>query len=212
MSSLQKVTLHHTIANFKFSHTFIICDNLPDTDILFGKDIQKVYSLSYSWDLDKQLFIQREGSFLTYIRNCKKQNNIAVVTSPLQIPTRLNGIIPIAIKGQNVKAVMRYFISNQHINRRIDPNIHVIDGIYIKDGSTLQVLVANYTNKHVTINKVQCIGHIKPSIDHMTQMSIISLTAQKMIDEYVQPNTFTPPLHILSGDVKKSLNQLLETF
>ena len=53
MSSLGKTTLHLHIANFKFSHTFIICDKLPDTDILFGIDIQKRYSLSYSWDVDK---------------------------------------------------------------------------------------------------------------------------------------------------------------
>ena len=33
MSSLGKATLHICIANFKFSHTFIICDKLLDTDI-----------------------------------------------------------------------------------------------------------------------------------------------------------------------------------
>ena len=44
-------------------------------------------------------------------------------------------------------------------------------------------------------NKGQFIGHIKPSIDHMPQTSINSLTTQKMIDEHVQPDTFTPPLH-----------------
>ena len=33
-----------------------------------------------------------------------------------------------------------------------------------------------------------------------------------MIDEHMQPDTFTLPLHTLLGDVRKSLNQLLETF
>ena len=46
----------------------------------------------------------------------------------------------------------------------------------------------------------------------MLQTSINSLTTQKMIGEHIQTNTFTPPLHTLLGDVKKSLNQLLETF
>ena len=47
----------------------------------------------------------------------------------------------------------------------------------------------------------------------MPQMSINSLTTQKMIDEYInQPDTFTPPIHTLLGDVRKSLNQLLGTF
>ena len=82
VSSLGKATLHIFIANFKFSHTFIICDKLLVTDILLGIAIQKRYCLSYSWDADKQLFIQREGSFLTYTRNCEQQHNIAVVKSP----------------------------------------------------------------------------------------------------------------------------------
>ena len=88
-----------------------------------------------------------------------------------------------------------------------------MDGIYnIKDRSTVHILFTNYTNKHVTFNKGQCIGHIEPSIDPMPQTSINSLTTQKMIDEYIQPDTFTYPLHTLPGDVRKSLNQLLETF
>ena len=33
-----------------------------------------------------------------------------------------------------------------------------------------------------------------------------------MIDEHVKPDTFTPLLHTLLGGVRKSLNQLLQTF
>ena len=89
----------------------------------------------------------------------------------------------------------------------------MIDGTYnIKDKSTLHFHVANYTNKHVTFNKGQSIGHLEPSIDHMPQTAITSFTTQKMIDDHVQPNTFTPPLHTLLGYVRKSLSQLLETF
>ena len=213
VSSLGKATLHLHIANFKFSHTFVICDKLPDTDVLFGIDIEKRYYLSYSWDSDKQLFIQREGSFFTYTRKCEQQHNIAVVKSPLKIPPRHNSIIPITIKRHILKASVGYFISNKCVNRKLDPSIHAIDGIYdIKDRLTLHIHVANYTNKHVTFNKGQCIGHIEPSLDHIPQTSINSLTTQKMIDAHVQPDTFTPPLHSLLGDVRKSLNQLLETF
>ena len=106
---------------------------------------------------------------------------------------------------------MGYFISNQCINWRLDPNIHVIDEIYnIKDRSALHNLAANYTNKHVTFNNGQHIGHIEPSIDYMPQTAVNSLTTQKVIDEHVQPNTFTLHLHTFLGDVRKSLNQLLE--
>ena len=47
---------------------------------------------------------------------------------------------------------------------------------------------------------------------YAAQTSINSLTIQKMIDEHIQPDSFTPPLHTLLGDVRKSLNQFLETF
>ena len=70
-----------------------------------------------------------------------------------------------------------FLISNQHIKKGHDLNIHVIDGIYnIKDRSTLCILVANYTNKYVTFNKGYCIGHEDPFIDHMPQPSINILT------------------------------------
>ena len=55
-------------------------------------------------------------------------------------------------------------------------------------------------------------GHMEPSFDHMLQTSINSLTAQNMIDEHIQHDTCTPPLYTLLGDVRKPLNQLLETF
>ena len=53
---------------------------------------------------------------------------------------------------------------------------------------------------------------MEPSIDYMPHTSVSSLTTQKMIDEHIQPDTFTPPLHTCLGYVKKLLNQLLETF
>ena len=108
---------------------------------------------------------------------------------------------------------MGYFISNHHTNKGPDPNKHVIDGIYdIKGKSSLHILVANYTKKHVTFNKDQSIGHMESSIDHIVQSSIFSLTIQKTIDKHIQPDTFTCLLHTLLGNVRKSLNQLLETF
>ena len=40
----------------------------------------------------------------------------------------------------------------------------------------------------------------------MPQTAIISLTTQKLIDEHVLPDSFTPPLHTLMDDVRKLLN------
>ena len=50
MRALEITTLQLQIADFKFLHNFIICDRLPDTEILFGINVQKKFALSYAWD------------------------------------------------------------------------------------------------------------------------------------------------------------------
>ena len=42
MTALGMTVLHLRIADFKFTHNFIICNRLPDTEIIFGIDIQKI--------------------------------------------------------------------------------------------------------------------------------------------------------------------------
>ena len=46
----------------------------------------------------------------------------------------------------------------------------------------------------------------------MCQTAINSLITQKMLDEHVQPDTFTPPLHTALGDMRKSFNQTTGDF
>ena len=58
MTTLGSTALHLGIADFKFTHNFIICDQLPDMELIFGIDIQKKFSLSYAWDKDKQCYMQ----------------------------------------------------------------------------------------------------------------------------------------------------------
>ena len=51
----------------------------------------------------------------------------------------------------------------QHIGR--DPNINIISGIhYIKGKTYVNILVSNYTNKHIKFNKGEYIGCLKPTI------------------------------------------------
>ena len=69
MAALGMTPLHLKIADFKFSHNFIICDRLPDTEMIFGIDVQKKFSLSYAWDKEKNCYIQKDGRFLAYARN-----------------------------------------------------------------------------------------------------------------------------------------------
>ena len=67
MSVLGMTALHFRIADFKFTHNFVICDRLPDSEIIFGIDIQKKFSISYAWNKEKKnCYIQRDGEFLTY--------------------------------------------------------------------------------------------------------------------------------------------------
>ena len=54
ITTLGSSALHLQIADFKFTHNFRICDQLPDTELIFGIDIQKKFSLSYAWDKDKK--------------------------------------------------------------------------------------------------------------------------------------------------------------
>ena len=53
MMALESTALHLQIAEFKFTHNFIICDQLPETELNFSFNIQKKFSLSYAWDKEK---------------------------------------------------------------------------------------------------------------------------------------------------------------
>ena len=69
MTALGMTALHLRITDFKFTHNFVICDKLPDMEIIFGIDIQKKFSLLYGWDKEKNCYIQRDSKFLTYTKN-----------------------------------------------------------------------------------------------------------------------------------------------
>ena len=95
MTALGMTALHLRIADFKFTHDFVICDRLPDTEITFGIGVEKKFSISYAWDKEKNCYIQRDGKFLTYTWNCEQKATIGFVKSLLKIPPRLNGVVPI---------------------------------------------------------------------------------------------------------------------
>ena len=66
MTALGMTALPLKITDFKFTHDFIICNRLPDTEIILGIDVQKKFSISYTWDREKNCYIQRDGKFLMY--------------------------------------------------------------------------------------------------------------------------------------------------
>ena len=53
MLALGSTVLHLQIAEFKFTHNFIICNQLPETELIIVIDIQKKFSLPYPWDKEK---------------------------------------------------------------------------------------------------------------------------------------------------------------
>ena len=59
MTALGITALHLRIADFKFTHNFVICNRLPDTELILGIDIQKKLSISYAWDKEK-IFTYKE--------------------------------------------------------------------------------------------------------------------------------------------------------
>ena len=85
MTALGMTALHLRIADFKFTHNFVLCDRLPDMEIIFRIDIQKKFSISYAWDKDKNCYIQKEGKLLTFTRNCEQKATIGVVKLTLKI-------------------------------------------------------------------------------------------------------------------------------
>ena len=220
MTALGIMTLHLRREDFKLSHNFIICDRLPKMEPLFAINVQMKFSLSYTWDREKNCYIQKDGIVLTYTRNCKQKAKIAVVKSALKILPRHNAIITIKIKGHVIKGHTAYFISDQDSKKGKDPNIHIIDGIHhIKEKKHVNVLVSDHTNKYITFNKGEYIGHLEPPIEDMQQipedpesLTTQSITTERMMAKKVEPDTFRPPCHKLRKYIETKLAEMLKEY
>ena len=93
---------------------------------------------------------------------------------------------------------MAYFLTDDSTPKGRDPNINIIDGIHkIKDRTSVNILVSNYRNKHLTFHKGEYIGHLKPAVLDSTDQKDIhytnSVTLKKMMSETITPDTFNPP-------------------
>ena len=217
MTALGSTALHLQIAEFKFTHNFIICNQLPETELIFGFDMQKKFSLSYSWDEEKNCYIQRNGKFLVYTQYCNCTATIGTVKSTLKIPPRHNGVIPIKISGPIIKTHMAYFLTDDSTPKGKDPDINIINGIHkIKGKTSVNILVSNYTNKHLTFHKGEYIGHLEPAVldstDQQETHQTNRVTLKKMMSETVTPDTFNLPHHELSATVQNDLELLLQEY
>ena len=147
-----------------------------------------------------------------------------LLNRPFKIPHRHNGVVPIKIMCLAIKEHMAYFITDEDSTKGRDPNINIINGIHnIKGKTSVNVLVSNYTNKHIKFNKGKYIGILEPATkdsvtdDTHTQgqpntHSTNSIIIQRMMAEQVQPDIFHPPHHKLLPNIESKLDALLKEY
>ena len=112
---------------------------------------------------------------------------------------------------------MAYFLTDNSTPKEKDPNINIIDAIHkIKGKTSVNILVSNYTNKHLTFHKGEFIGHLKPAVLDSTDQQEIhqtnSMTLKKIMPEPVTPDSFNLPCHELSTAVQNDLELLLQEY
>ena len=125
-----------------------------------------------------------------------------------------NGIVLIKISGPLITTCTAHFITDDSTPKGRDPSIDIIDGIHqIKDRTLLNILISNYTNKHLTFQKGEYSRHLEPivldSTDQRDTHHANRVILKKMISETVTPDTFDPPQHELSAPIQDSLKLLL---
>ena len=127
--------------------------------------------------------------------------------------------MPIKTSGPIIEAHIAYFITEDNIPKGKDPNINIISCIHkIKGKTSVNVLVSNYTNKHLMFLKGEYFGHLEPAvmdnniIEQTETHQTNSVTLKKMRTETFTPDTFNPPCHELSTTVWNELELLLQEY
>ena len=181
------ITIH--LKNLRVTHHLIVVESLM-TDVILGIDFQREYRILYDWDEDKRCYIRYKGNFLCYTEDMESGINWVSVAKTIHILPKHNRAISVSIKGHDIKTPTACFVRSQYT----DTDIKLVDGVHnISRNTTLQVLFINNSNHHVNFPKGMKIGHLEPPIDDLTQISINSATAQKMLPETIKLDSFTPP-------------------
>ena len=63
MLAIGTTALHLRIAEIKSTHNFIICNQLTETELIFGIDIQRKFWISYAWDKEKTVTSKKKENF-----------------------------------------------------------------------------------------------------------------------------------------------------
>ena len=119
---------------------------------------------------------------------------------------------------------MAYFITDEDSTKGRNPNINIIIGIHnIKGKTPVNISVSNHTNRHITFNKGEYVGHLEPAIEDSVNSDLPSyaqpvthstncVTIQRMMAEQVKPDTFHPPHHKLKPSIESKLDALLKEY
>ena len=92
-----------------------------------------------------------------------------------------------------------------------------------KEKTSVNILVYNYTNKHITFSKGEYVGHLEPAIEdsadsdlpsnaQLDTYSTNSVTTHQMMAEQVKPDVFPPPHHKLKPSIESKLDALLKEY
>ena len=83
----------------------------------------------------------------------------------------------------------------------------------------MNILVSNYTNRQITFNKGDYIGHLEPTIEEIPQttespdaLTVHSITTEKMTSEKVELDTFKQPHHKLKQHIATRFTALLNEY
>ena len=102
--------------------------------------------------------------------------------------------------------------------------MNIVNGIHnIKGKTPVNILVSSYSNKHVTFNKGEYVGHLEPTIENFEEEKNLhplgnsdahttSNDNKKMMYEKVEPDAFEPPCHKLKPNIKVKLEALLKEY
>ena len=113
---------------------------------------------------------------------------------------------------------MAYFITDDNTSKGRDPKINISSIQKIKGRTSVNILVSNYTNKHLTFHKGEYIRHLEPAvvddstIEQRETHQTNSVTLKKMMVEKVTPDIFDPPCHELSNNIQHELDAQLKEY
>ena len=114
---------------------------------------------------------------------------------------------------------MAYFLTDSNSTKGRDPDINIINGIHkIKGKTSVNILVSNYADKHITFNKGEYVRLLEPALtddttkDHTEAHPTNSVMLQKMMAEQVKLDTFDLPHHKLMTSTQNKLDTLLKEY